>query len=194
MQNPQTWGGFRARPPFTQGTLASFTGYSSASNPGSPLVTRLNTPPVILDTVLYAGLFPLGDQPAPDWKYRIQFTPGTRDSDPKVTPPGQLPTLPSGVANQLTAATKIQTSLAQRHSAGAGSQIIGVNNVCLVTFTGTDLPTWHVRQAVLWRPDQPADWTSSQDPLQTTPVSLTTPKDVTHFDIPLQYGPDPQMS
>jgi hypothetical protein len=196
MQNPETWAGFLARPPYTEGTLASFTGYSSASKSGSPLVTKLNTPPVILDTSLYAGLFPLGtagERPAPDWKYRIQFTPGARKSDPKVTPPGQLAALPSDVPGRLAAAAKIQSSIAQQHSTGAGSQIIGVNNVCLVTFTGTDLDSWHVQQAVLWRPDQPADWTSS-NPLQSSPVSLTTPKDVTLFDIPLLYGPDPQMS
>ena len=195
MQNPQTWGGFRARPPFTEGTLASFTGYSSASKPGSPLVNRLNTPPVILDAMLYAGLFPpeMGKQPAADWKYRIEFTAGARDSDPKVTPPGPLPTLPSGAADQLAAAAKIQASLAQQHSAGAGSQVVGFNNVCLVTFTGTDLTSWHVQQAALWRPEL-VNLTGLPDPLQMTPVSLTAPQDVTRFDIPLQYGPDPQMS
>ena len=191
MDNPETWAGFRARPSYLESALTS----SAGKDAGATTVTALNTTPVVMNVAVYLGV--LGGEvpvPEPDWKYRIQFTGGTRDSNPTVTPPVALPVLPSGVPDQLTAAASVLGSLAQRAAAAAGSEVIGFNNVCVVTFTGTDIASWHVRQAVLWRPDESVDWTSAPNPLQATPAVLTTPLDVTRFDIPLQYGPEPQMS
>jgi hypothetical protein len=192
MAAAETWAGFRARPAYTTAALRA---YAAGGHDPIALALKVNLPPIVLTKEDYKALFGgSAAAPTPDWKYRIQFASGTRANPPSFTAPPQLSTLPPSLTNELTAAGLSLASLVQHIRAVAGTEIVGKNNVCVVTFTGLDKGSWHVRQAVMWRPDQPADVFSSPDPLKTTPVSLTTPSDVTTFDIPLQYGPEPQMS
>jgi hypothetical protein len=70
--------------------------------------------------------------------------------------------------------------------AAVGTEIVGVNNVCVVTFSGQDKTNWHVQQAVLWRPELGSG-------AQSIPADVTKPSEVTHFDLPLQYGAEPSL-
>jgi len=189
----ETWAGFRARPAYTTDALRA---YAASLHEIISLAYKVNRPPIVLARKDYQALFGRGAAaPTPDWKYRIQFASGTRDHPPSFNPPPGLSDLPPSLVSELTAAGVSLASLVQHIRAVAGTEIVGQNNVCVVTFTGQDPASWHVRQAVMWRPDQPADAFGWPDPLRATPVSLTTPSDVTTFDIPLQYGPDdPQVS
>jgi hypothetical protein len=191
MPDPETWAGFRTRPSYLESGLANYAG-PGKSGTGA---TALNRAPVVLNVAAY--LAALGGEvpvPEPDWKYRIQFASGTRDNPPAFSKPPSLSTLPPSLAAELAAAGLSLASLAQHIRAVAGSEIVGKNNVCVVTFSGADNKSWQVQQAVYWRPDQSAIRLDSTDPLRFTPVSLTTQADVTRFGIPLQYGPDPQVN
>jgi hypothetical protein len=178
----ETWAGFRTKPAYTS-ALDSFVSGGKAAL----LAIDLNTAPVVLTAETYKGVFE-GDAspPAPDWKYRIQFAPGTRDSNPSATPPDRLPTFPSDLQGVLTAAGKSLDSLATQAGAVAGSGIVGKNNVCVVTFTGQDQASWTVQQAVHWRPDPGSI-------VLTKPATLTTWSDVTRYGILLQSGAEPQV-
>lgn len=194
MPDVETWAGFRVRQAYT---AAALTMYAAEGNDAVSLSRKLNQPPVLLSKEEYQALYGnSASAPAPDWKYRIQFASGTRDSPSKFGPPPKLPSLPPALRDELAAAGQSLSSLAQRIRAVAGSEIIGKNNVCVVSFTGQDQDpaSWRVQQAVMWRPDQETITLNSPDLLKATPLSLTAPSDVTRFDIPVHYGPDPQMS
>ena len=194
MTDPETWAGFRARPAYTTDALRAYGSGHRLSSLIS-LAEAVNVPPVVVTKDDYKALFGGGAAPpGPDWKYRIQFVAGLRDSNPVFKAPPLLPALPTDLVNALADAGVSLASLVQHISAAAGTQIVGKNNVCVVTFTGQDAASWHVRQAVMWRPDEKSVTYDSPDPVKVSPVSLTTPADVTEYDIPLQYGAEPQMS
>jgi len=192
MPDVETWGGFRVPPAYAAAALQH---YAAEGSDAVSLAAKLNQPPVVLTQEEYQALYAgSASAPTPDWKYRIQFAPGTRDSGQPFSPPPSLASLPPSLLDQLSAAGQSLGSLVRRYSAIGGTQIVGKNNVCLVTFTGQDASSWHVQQAVMWRPDWDSVTFPVPNPLQATPVSMTTPADVTRYDIPLQYGTEPQMS
>jgi hypothetical protein len=178
MQASETWAGFQKPPPY--GTMISLAREVMAL----PAIEKLNMSPAVLDAAEYKDIFDgVTSPPAPDWKYRIDFATGKRDNPPPFTPPGAVavPPLTEDLAAEYLAAFVTYAR------AAAGTEIIGTNNVCVVTFSGQDKSNWHVLQAVLWRPDPGSG-------AQSIPDDVTKPSDVTRFDIPLQYGPEPTLS
>jgi len=169
----ETWAGFQT-PSYHQITVL----------PNLPAIEKLNGSPAVLTAEEYKAVYASATPPpTPDWKYRIQFVSGIRDNAPPFNPPGTQDTMPAdfldpGAAGLADFVTYVR--------AAAGTEIIGQNNVCLVTFTGDDPASWHVQQAVMWRPDP---GTGPQE----IPADVTAPVDVTRFDVALQYGPEPSL-
>jgi hypothetical protein len=177
MPASETWAGF-AKPP----SYDSITAATEIIN--LPAIERMNTSPSLLDAGAYEDIFGgAATPPAPDWKYRIDFATGKRDNPPSFTPPVPLATMPAA----LGPVAAYLTAFVAYAQAAAGTEIIGRNNVCVVTFSGQDESSWHVQQAVMWRPDPGSG-------AQSIPDDLTQPSDVTRYDIPLQYGPEPTLS
>jgi hypothetical protein len=131
---------------------------------GSSRVTLSEGTPVVVPLADYVRLFPLG--PAPDWTYRV------------VTRPGQIvnrpPSPPLSAVDVAQFGPLLAPLVSPLWHSTDGQNIVGVNNVGLVTFSGSTAADFRVVQSTYWRSEDPTGNTSE-------PGTITT------FDCPLQF-------
>jgi hypothetical protein len=169
MRNPDAWGGLAQPTPMTNSVAAQ------AALIANPKVrpSVFESAPVVVPVDTFAAFF--GTSTVPDWRYRIEFVAGTQTpGNPVAISP--LPSLSGSLSTSIPGVVTFLKECANAASA-FGTEVVGVNNICRVTFTASDPASAHVQQTVFWRAADPGTLTTS--PVQT------------HFDVSLAIGPDP---
>jgi hypothetical protein len=134
--------------------------------PGPSRVSVRPRTPFVLSLTEYAQLFRSLPAPEPDWTYRVVTRPGEIVNHPPPPPP-------TVTDLALFGPLLAKSGAAWWHSTD-GKNIVGVNNVGLVTFSGSTAADIHVVQSSYWR---------SEDPTRT----IGEPGTITTFDCPLQF-------
>lgn len=153
----------------SDGEFFGFHEYPVRQLPGGPTGTSrvkvATRAPVVVSLADYVGLFPSGG-PLPDWSYRV------------ITRPGQIvnrpPPPPLSLADVVTFGPQLAPLVSPLWHSTDGKNIVGVNNVGLVTFSGSTAADFRVLQSTYWRPEDPTGDTNE-------------PGTVTTFDCPLQF-------
>lgn len=136
----------------------------------STLTTKERQPPAVFVPTRWTQLYL---KQKPDWRYVITPAEGTL-SDQSTPAPPSLSTSLRGAAAQLAGYIPILGSSTD------GKNVVGVNNLSVVGFSGTSVDDGHAVQTVYWRA---ADRSGES----------TTPSRTTTFDVPLQYHPLPDL-
>jgi hypothetical protein len=112
-------------------------------------------PPIMFPKAIY------GDD-EPEWQYRLLAAGAA-----KPAPATQLPNLPRTPDECAVAAGPVTESL---DATAKSIPIVGVNNACVVTFSGAGPADWTVTQAIYARPDTPSSTQASARNVITAPL------------------------
>lgn len=182
LTNPESWAGLGVPTPPNAGIWGADVLFDA-------LPSDFDTAPIVLTVpewdLAYPGL-------KPDWRYRVQFFPGTKTPAPAV-PTAQLQSLSGTLAGSLSGVSNVATACIEAIVA-APTEVVGVNNVCVVGFTGADPATAGVTQTVLRGPSADIDTLTGGASASAVQQGLTQADGQIVYTVPLAVGPDPWQS
>jgi hypothetical protein len=176
MPLPFKWGGWNTRPNVNEADIANRLAAKDDLLSINKLWHLREEPPMLYLTTLPAESVV---NPYPDWRYRIDFIPGKateRGFPPANTTAAAPPASAADWLKQAVNASKLYADYANR---AAGTDIVGVNNIGVITFkwgTGEDKTA---TQTLWWRlgsADAPQALTSYTVGLSTSDSKYEKPK------------------
>ena len=182
MDNPVSWGGYA---------------YPTPPNPNwGPIPFGVTQPssftnaPVVLPMDDWVKAY--GPSAKPDWRYQITFYPGSQTPPVAVTP-SPLAAFSSTLGASLVGIAAVGASIAGAAAKAHGSQVVGANNLCQVTFTASTPATASVVQTVFWRavPQGGVSAVTGASTPASAQGMLSTFSKQTTYTVPFALGADP---